>query len=74
MTLVKKILEDALALPQEEREELMSALSESLDLVRVSPAWEAELARRVSRIESGEACVLDASAHAAALRAKFTKG
>lgn len=67
----RKILQDALALPQEEREELVGALSDSLDSLRVSAEWEAELARRIEKVESGEAKVIDAEEHLAELRAKY---
>lgn len=67
----RKLLDEVLALPQDEREELVSALTESLEPVRVSPEWEAELARRVEAVASGEARVLDAASHLAELRAKY---
>jgi putative addiction module component (TIGR02574 family) len=53
----KKILEDALALPEKEGEALVEALSDSLDLeaVELSPKWTREIRNRIAQIESGEA-------------------
>ncbi len=52
----KKILDEALALPEEEREELVATLSDSLDPARVevSPKWTSEIGSRIAQIESGE--------------------
>lgn len=52
----KKILEEALALPEEERAALVSALNESLETVAddLSPEWKAEIARRIEAVERGE--------------------
>lgn len=51
----KKIFEDALALPSEERAELIVALEDSLDAsgASLTAAWRAELARRVEAVERG---------------------
>ena len=68
----KKILDEALALPQEEREELVGALSSSLEPVELSPEWAAEIARRVRKIESGEAVSEDTDEHLQRLRAKHS--
>ena len=53
----KKILEDALALPEKEREALVEALSDSLDpeTVELSPEWNSEIRKRIAQIENGEA-------------------
>ena len=53
----KKVLEDALALPEKEREALVEALSDSLDpeAVELSPEWTSEIRNRIAQIESGEA-------------------
>jgi len=67
----QKILAEALALPAEEREALVDALSNSLDPVELSPEWKAEIDRRLERIERGDAVLLDAEAHLRALRAKY---
>ncbi len=52
----KKILEEALALPEEERAALVSALNESLETPAddLSPEWKAEIARRIEAVERGE--------------------
>ncbi len=68
----KKILDEALALPQEEREELVGALTSSLEPVELSSEWEAEIAHRVRKIESGEAVFQDADEHLQRLRAKYS--
>ena len=63
---------EALALSEEEREELVDALSHSLELVELSPDWEAEVARRVRKIENGEAVYPDdVEEHLQKLRAKY---
>lgn len=67
----KKILDQALSLPREEREELVGALSNSLEPVAWSPEWEAELARRVQKIQRGDAVFHDAQNHLDELRAKY---
>lgn len=67
----KKILEEALALPQEDREELVGALSTSLEPVELSPEWELEVARRLKKIEDGDAVYQDAEEHLRELRAKY---
>lgn len=71
VTAAKKILEEALALPQDGREELVGALSESLEPVHVTPEWERELARRVKKIEDGQAQFQDAQEHLRELRRKY---
>lgn len=52
----KKILEEALALSEEERSELISALSDSLEQppVDLGEAWTAEVGQRIAQLESGE--------------------
>ena len=67
----EKILKQALALPPEDREELVGALSESLDPVRLSPEWEGEIARRIAKIEAGEAVLHDAEEHVEKLLKKY---
>jgi putative addiction module component (TIGR02574 family) len=51
----RKVLDAALALDRAEREELVSALSESLasGAVAVSPSWRAELAARIDELANG---------------------
>lgn len=52
----RKILEQALALAEKEREELVAALSDSLSLepVSLSPEWNTEIKSRIEEIRSGE--------------------
>jgi len=47
------ILREALKLPPEEREELIDELSASLDASDLGEYWEAEIARRISDVDSG---------------------
>jgi len=52
----KKVFEQALALPDEERAALMEALSDSLHEAsgELSPQWTAEIGRRIEAVERGE--------------------
>lgn len=52
----KKVLQEALALSEEERGELISALSDSLEQppVDLGEAWSAEVGERIAQVESGE--------------------
>ncbi len=52
----KRVLEQALALPEEERAALMEALSDSLHEAsgELSPEWKAEIERRIEAVEGGE--------------------
>ena len=52
----KKLIDDALTLPPEERQAIAEALMESLveASVEMSPAWNAELASRIAEIDRGE--------------------
>ena len=52
----KKILEDALALPEEERVALIDALADSVmgEVDDLSPEWKAEITRRIEAVERGE--------------------
>ena len=52
----QKILEEALSLPKEDREGLIEALAQSLDLspVELSPEWKHEIADRIAQIERGD--------------------
>jgi len=55
-SIAKRILDEALALPEHEREELTSALSDSLstDSVALSAEWTAELNARLEALERGD--------------------
>ncbi len=70
-TAAKKVFDEALALSNTEREELVEVLSQSLQPIGISAEWKAELGRRIEKIESGRAVFHDAESHARALRAKF---
>ena len=52
----KKILEDALALSEEQRATLVAALNESLETTEddLTPQWKAEIARRIEAVERGD--------------------
>ena len=52
----KKILEDALALPEQERVALIDALADSIvgEDDDLSPEWKAQIARRIEAVERGE--------------------
>ena len=67
----KKILEEALALPEEERAALVSALNESLEAPAddLSPEWKAEIARRIEAVERGESRLVPADEVEARIRA-----
>ncbi len=67
----RRVFEEALALSDSEREELVEVLSRSLQPVEISEQWRTELARRIEKIESGEAVLHDAESHVRMLRAKF---
>jgi putative addiction module component (TIGR02574 family) len=54
----KQIIEAALKLDRSEREEIAHELLESIDGssdAELNPAWEAEVQRRLQKIEAGEA-------------------
>ena len=57
----KKILDEALTLPEEDREALVEALSESLERPRdeLSDEWKAEIARRIEAVERGESKLIE---------------
>jgi len=55
-SVAKKILEQALALPTEERAALIDALGDSLEPSDgdLTPEWKTEIARRIEAVERGE--------------------
>jgi len=67
----KKLLEEALALPSEDRAKLVEALADSLDAAEIDlgPAWKAEIERRVEAIERGESRLIPGDEVDARLRA-----
>ncbi|MGB5195386.1 MAG: addiction module protein [Polyangiales bacterium] len=52
----KKILEDALALSEEQRATLVAALNESLETTEddLTPEWKTEILRRIEAVERGD--------------------
>lgn len=69
----EKILEDALALPEEERETLANALITSLERMPddVERAWTNEAVRRLERESSGETTAIPWDAAKRQLKAQF---
>ncbi len=74
----KKLMEQALALPREDRRRLGLALLESLDDdeqgLALHPAWIPEIKRRVEEIESGNVKTVPADEALVRLRARLQKG
>lgn len=52
----RKLLETALALPEDERAALVEALSDSFEFApaELSPAWQVEVSDRIAALESGD--------------------
>ncbi|MCA9686806.1 MAG: addiction module protein [Myxococcales bacterium] len=52
----KRIFEQALALPEDQRADLIDALADSLQDTReaLSPEWTTEISRRISAVSRGE--------------------
>lgn len=52
----KKILEEALALSDDQRMDLVTALSDSLEptSVNLAPEWKSEISDRIGQLERGE--------------------
>ena len=67
----KKLYDEMLALPEQERMALMQALSDSFEptAVRLPAAWEAEVGNRITQIESGEVQAVEWSDVEARIRA-----
>jgi len=67
----KKVLEQALSLPAEEREALVDALAESLERPQdgLSDEWKTEIARRIEAVERGESKLIEGDEVDARLRA-----
>ncbi len=58
----KKLLDDALRLPEQQRAEMATRLLESLDEADVSDvddAWAAEIERRCAAVDAGDAVTSD---------------
>jgi putative addiction module component (TIGR02574 family) len=75
MTTAKaRVFDDALALPTDERLELVNALLASLNSPvdgALERLWSAEAEHRVAQIESGEARLVEGEEVVARLRAKY---
>ncbi len=62
---VDRVLQDALALPEQERAEIAARLIESLDVARdgdaaeVEAAWAAEIERRCAALDAGTTSTTD---------------
>ena len=69
----QKLLVDALSLPEDERAALVDALAQSLSgSSDLSPAWKAEIARRIEAVEHGESRLIPGDEVAARIRAALT--
>jgi putative addiction module component (TIGR02574 family) len=53
------IAQEALELPPEEREVLVERLIASLEPAQLHPDWEAEIGRRVDRLQRGEGTLVE---------------
>jgi len=73
-TSTARVFDDALALPVEQRLELVDVLLGSLN-APLDPGmerlWAEEVERRVAQIESGEAALVDGESAFAELRARY---
>lgn len=70
----EKILQDALALPDEERRRVAELLLDSVatdTTEEIEAAWVSEAVRRAGELERGEVEALDAETVLTELRAKF---
>src|SRR5688572_27244850 len=71
----KKILEQALALPEAERAVLIEVLADSMlgNDDDVSPEWKAEIARRIEAVERGESRLIPGEAVEARIRETLSR-
>jgi putative addiction module component (TIGR02574 family) len=67
----KEILEAALKLDPEQREELIEELSASLDASNLGEYWEAEIKRRIDDVDSGRAKTVPADEVFARIEQRF---
>ena len=75
-SLAKQILDQALALPEEDRRRIGERLLDSVpgdDAEEIARAWDAELMRRIQAAERGETKARPWSEVAAEIRAKHSK-
>ena len=68
---VKEILDAALKLDPEQREELIDELSASLDATDLGEYWEAEIKRRIDDVDSGRVKTVPAGEVFARLQQRF---
>jgi len=68
---VDEILEAALKLDPQQREELIEELSASLDATNIGEYWEAEIQRRIDDVESGRVKAVPADEVFARLEQRF---
>jgi putative addiction module component (TIGR02574 family) len=72
MAAVEKVLQEALALPREDRARLLEALQESLEPDEEwEKAWAAEIQRRMRAVDEGRARLIPHEEVFAELRARF---
>lgn len=71
----RKILEEALTLPKEERLLIAGELQESVEATDsaedIEAAWDEEIAQRVQSIEDGTAVLIDGEESSRRARAKY---
>jgi hypothetical protein len=70
----KKVLDEALALPEEDRRRVVEALLDTMDpdvASEIEVAWLEEARQRAGRLERGEVKARDGEAALAALEAKL---
>jgi putative addiction module component (TIGR02574 family) len=72
-----ELRDEALRLPETERlrlaEELFESVEDGEQLPDLSPAWKAEIVRRVERLKRGEVMPLDGDEVYERLRAKYAR-
>lgn len=67
----KKLMDEALALPREQRRQLGIALLESVDDFELHPAWIPEIRQRIADIESGKVKTVPADEALRRIRARL---
>lgn len=70
-TAAKEILEAAMKLDPQQREELIEELSASLDATNLGEYWEAEIKRRIEDVDSGRVKTVPANEVFARLEQRF---
>ena len=67
----QEILEAALQLPHDQREDLVDKLAASLDLGDLGEYWEAEIQRRIEDVDAGKVATIAADEVFARLEQRF---